>query len=91
MGVGRRWDEDFMILVHEPEAEKLTVALYHRSSFGPADEIGRCQVCCRALCRTLSEATTLRSTGLLGVVDETHDALWALLCRVSPIGNLVPG
>ena len=39
-----------MILVHEPEAEKLTVALYHRSSFGPADEIGRCQVWCRAQC-----------------------------------------
>ena len=33
-----------MILVHEPEAEQLTVALFHRSAFGPADEIGRCQV-----------------------------------------------
>ena len=39
-----RWEEDFMILVHEPEAEQLTVALFHRSAFGPADEIGRCQV-----------------------------------------------
>ncbi|KAK9843817.1 hypothetical protein WJX81_007480 [Elliptochloris bilobata] len=39
-----KWEEDFMILVHEPEAEKLTIALYHRSAFGPADEIGRCQV-----------------------------------------------
>ena len=39
-----RWEEDFMILVHEPEAEQLTVVLFHRSAFGPADEIGRCQV-----------------------------------------------
>ena len=34
-----------MILVHEPEAEQLTMALFHQSAFGPADEIGRCQVC----------------------------------------------
>lgn len=39
-----RWEEDFMILVHEPEAEQLSVALFHRSAFGPSDEIGRCQV-----------------------------------------------
>ncbi len=44
-----RWDEDYMILVHEPEAEQLTVALFHRSSVGPADEIGRAQARPRAL------------------------------------------
>jgi hypothetical protein len=38
-----------MILVHEPEAEQLTVALFHRSSVGPADEIGRAQARLRAL------------------------------------------
>ena len=39
-----RWDEDFELLVPDPEHEKLTCVLMNKSSFGADEEIGRIEV-----------------------------------------------
>ena len=39
-----RWNEDFELLVHDPEHEKLTCVLMNKSNFGADEEIGRIEV-----------------------------------------------
>ena len=39
-----RWDEDFELLVPDPEHEKLTCVLMNKSTFGADEEIGRIEV-----------------------------------------------
>lgn len=40
----RRWDDDFELLVSDPEHDKLTCVLMNKSSFGADEEIGRVEV-----------------------------------------------
>ena len=39
-----RWDEDFELLVHDPEHQSLNVVIMNKSSFGPDEEVGRVSV-----------------------------------------------
>lgn len=44
MPCARRWQEDFEMLVHDPEHQELTAVLYNHSTFGADEEIGRVTV-----------------------------------------------
>jgi len=39
-----RWNEDFELLLHDPEHEMLKCVLMNKSSFGADEEIGRVEV-----------------------------------------------
>ena len=39
-----RWDENFELLLHDPEHEMLKCVLMNKSSFGADEEIGRVEV-----------------------------------------------
>ena len=40
----RRWDEDFELLVHDPEHQSVNVVIMNRSTFGPDEVVGRVSV-----------------------------------------------
>jgi Ca2+-dependent lipid-binding protein len=37
-----RWNEEFQLLVHEPDEQQLNLILYDWDVFSSPDEIGRC-------------------------------------------------
>ncbi|BDA51337.1 Synaptotagmin-2 [Coccomyxa sp. Obi] len=44
-----RWEQDFEMLVHDPEHQELTAVMYNHSNFGADEEIGRVTVPLRDL------------------------------------------